>query len=320
MGRRKKPKTQSGLLLDTAPLITIAICTYNRAGYLEDTLADIACQNADSSFVEVLVINNNCTDHTEQVCSSFAENHPEITFTMVHEEKQGLSYARNRAVEESRAGTILYIDDDVILPQNFIQQVVAYHRRHPEMMCCGGRILVSFDDGEPDWIPRELMPMFGLHDLGETDRIYPPGNFPRGGCMMIRKEVFEKNGVFQTDLGRIGSSLLGSEEKEFFDRVRSRGVKLHYRPGLMLWHRIGSGRLSRSYIRNQSLGIGASERLRVSGSVSKTTLKLGSELFKFAASLILAAGYLIRGKRKAAGFLLLFRKWVLQGFFDQQND
>src|SRR5690625_7114231 len=101
-----------------------------------------------------------------------------------------------------------------------------------EARCAGGRIRVSFDsEGKKDrlaWIPSELMPMFGLHELGEKPRIYPPGDFPRGGKMLIFKSVFQKYGAFDVRLGRTGNKLQGGEERAFFERVSGNGVKRYY--------------------------------------------------------------------------------------------
>jgi len=300
-------------------LITIAICTYNRAEYLRDTLVDLQVQSADPGEFEILVINNNSTDHTEEVCSDFSKRSSGLSFRWVRETRQGLSFARNRAVREAASDAVLFIDDDVHLPEMFIETALNYLRRYPEAKCAGGRIFVSFDSDETGWIPKELMPMFGLHDLGDQDRIYPPTNFPRGGNMLIKKSVFEAYGEFHTGLGRMGPDLLGSEEKEFFERIRKEGVVLHYWSDMALWHRIGSDRLKESYLKNQSKGIGRSERIKTIGSPGRRAIKLAGELVKLAGSVVLAAGYLTRGKARAAGFLLKFRIWVLKGFMAGQQ-
>ncbi|MCH8549459.1 MAG: glycosyltransferase [Balneolaceae bacterium] len=297
-------------------LLTIAICTYNRADYLQDTLSDLGLQSCDFNKFEILVIDNNCTDHTEAIALEFAEGRPDISFRYILEENQGLSHARNRAVKEADSDAVLFIDDDVNLPARIVGVAIEKLSRQPEVLCAGGRIQVAFEDSDPDWIPAELMPMFGLHDLGDKDRRYPSGNFPRGGNMLIRKKVFDRAGLFRTDLGRVGSQLLGSEEKEFFDRARRKGIELHYWADLELWHRIGRVRLTKSYLRDQSVGIGASERLRVQGMPVRTALKFTSELVKFGGSLILAMRYRLEGRKMAAGFLLLFRRWVLRGFLN----
>lgn len=296
------------------PQITIAICTYNRAGYLKDTLDDLAEQNVGLNEFEILVVNNNSKDGTETVCEIFSKTNPGHNFRCVKEVNQGLSFARNRAAREAQTPVIIYIDDDVKLPQNFVQTALIYIEKRPSTMCAGGRIEVSFDDASPDWIPDELMPMFGLHDLGDEDQFYPPTNFPRGGNMMIRKSIFDVFGYFDTHLGRTGNQLLGSEEKHFFKKLRKNGVEMHYWADLKLTHRIGSNRLEKEYLEEQSVGIGRSERMRLSESGLATTKKLGSEIVKLLGSLLLAIGYLAKGKTRAAGFILQFRVWVLKGF------
>lgn len=296
------------------PRITIAICTYNRAGYLKDTLDDLSEQNIDPKKFEILVINNNSKDGTETVCEIFLKTRPEFNFRYVQENKQGLSYARNRAAREAQAPVLIYIDDDVKLPRNFLETAILYLNKRPSTMCAGGRIYVSFDDADPDWIPNELMPMFGLHDLGDHDKLYPSTNFPRGGNMMIRKSIFDAFGYFDTQLGRKAGKLLGSEEKHFFEKLRKNGIEMHYWADLELTHRIGGHRLTKDYLREQSIGIGRSERMRISNSGLQTVKKLGSELVKFLGSLILAIGYLMQRKTKAAGFMIQFRIWVLKGF------
>ncbi len=302
--------------MNKLPLITIAICTYNRAEYLRDTLNDIVAQTADSKTYEIVVVNNNSSDHTNDVCRDFAAKYKNHQFKAVKEDKQGLSHARNRAVTEAGSDNILYIDDDVHLPSDFVAAALNYLEKYPDAKCAGGRIYVSFDgfDERPNWIPGELMPMFGLHDLGDSDRMYPSNNFPRGGNMLIRKSVLENTGMFEPDLGRKGEVLLGSEEKQLFEKVRERKIQLHYWANLYLWHRIGENRLQKAYLKEQSAGIGKSERIRVQGNAVAFSAKLAGELIKLAGSLILSAGYLIRGKGKAAGFLLKFRLWVLSGF------
>lgn len=296
------------------PQITIAICTYNRAGYLKDTLDDLSGQSISSEKFEILVVNNNSKDGTETVCEIFEKTHPDHNFRYVKELKQGLSYARNRAAREAETPVLLYIDDDVKLPENFVETALEYIQRRTSTMCAGGRIHVEFEDDETDWIPNELMPMFGLHDLGDQDKLYPSSNFPRGGNMMIRKSIFDAFGYFDTQLGRKGETLLGSEEKHFFEKIRKNGVELHYWTNMELTHRIGKQRLKTEYIREQSIGIGISERMRIAKSELQTIQKFSGEIFKFLGSLILAIGYLARGKAKAAGFIIQFRVWVLQGF------
>jgi len=307
--------------MQTQPRITVAICTFNRADYLRDTLEGLAIQNADSGLFEILVVDNNSSDHTNSVCEEFQKNHAQLTFRVVRELEQGLSRARNRAVKEAGASIILYIDDDVFLPKEFVETAITYSDKYSAPFCAGGRIDVSFDGepGQPAWIPNELMPMFGLHKPFGEEREYPVSNFPRGGNMVIHRSVFEIAGDFKTDLGRTGTQLLGGEEKAFFDAVRRKEIPLFHWPGLRLTHRIGRNRLGKEYIKKQSVGIGYSEWLRVRHNPADIVRKSAEEAVKFAGSLILFLWYGISGRWKAAVFLVQFRIWVLSGFLGSKT-
>lgn len=302
--------------MQTQPRITVAICTYNRADYLRDTLCNLAEQNADPRIFEILVVNNNSTDHTEKICKEFQEAQRELNVRIIHEREQGLSYARNRAARESRAPVLLYIDDDVFLPAEFLQEALSHIETCKAPYCAGGKIDVDFEgeSGKPSWIPGELMPMFGLHKPFDKEQIYSDRNFPRGGNMVIHRSVFKEAGYFKTELGRTGRQLLGGEEKAFFDKVRRKRIPLYYWPSLHLTHRIGKARLEKEYIKEQSIGIGQSEWLRVCHNPADIVHKSAEEAVKFAGSILLFLWYGLTGRWKAARFLMAFRIWVLSGF------
>ena len=92
------------------PRITVAVCTYNRAGLLEECLESLVNQTADANTFEVIVVNNGSTDQTQQVAQQFTRQHS--TFHVVIENKPGLSHARNLAFRNARSNWISYIDDD----------------------------------------------------------------------------------------------------------------------------------------------------------------------------------------------------------------
>ena len=67
---------------------------------MQRTLYSLAEQkNIDLDVIEVLVVDNNCTDMTANVVEAFRERLP---IRRVTENRQGLAHARNRAVAEFR--------------------------------------------------------------------------------------------------------------------------------------------------------------------------------------------------------------------------
>src|SRR5436305_11094952 len=92
-------------------MISVCICTYNRPESLQRTLESLASQlNADSGVIELLIVDNNCTDDTYQIIEAFRVGLP---VRRVTESRQGLAHARNRAVTEFRGDVLLFTDDDV---------------------------------------------------------------------------------------------------------------------------------------------------------------------------------------------------------------
>ena len=53
--------------------LTIAICTYNRANIISECLASLNKQTVDSTNYTLLVIDNNSTDNTKEIVSSFKD-------------------------------------------------------------------------------------------------------------------------------------------------------------------------------------------------------------------------------------------------------
>ncbi len=51
--------------------ITVVICTYNRGVYIRDAMESLYHQTLAKEAYEVIVVNNNSTDNTEQICKKF---------------------------------------------------------------------------------------------------------------------------------------------------------------------------------------------------------------------------------------------------------
>ena len=103
--------------------LTVALCTYNRADFLRQTLAGLARQNFPRDQFEVLVIDNNSRDHTAAVVAEFANTVPAPRHVL--ETQQGLDYARNRAISEARGDIIIFGDDDILVAPDWLAQMLA---------------------------------------------------------------------------------------------------------------------------------------------------------------------------------------------------
>src|SRR6056297_2207095 len=296
--------------------VSFIICTFNRADYLRDSLQSLM-RSASDLPVEVLVVDNNSTDSTPAVCleSEAAAIEKHLKFKYVRETRQGLSFARNRGIREASAPIVIFLDDDISVPDSFADAWIRFFLSFPEAKAAGGKIHVQFDDPRPKWMSSYLLPLLGHHDHGEAIKPYKSSDYPFGGNMAFKKEIFEEIGYFNTDLGRIGSDLKASEEKEFFQRLREANETIYYVPDAYLYHRVNSARLTKEYIRRQAIGLGQSMKLQMSQqSGFRKAYTVIKEIVKWKATTVLFIYYSIKTESEKGVTLFQFRNWIWQGF------
>lgn len=297
--------------------ISFIICTYNRADYLDGTLKTLV-QSAKGQPVEILVVDNNSSDQTRRVCKNFTAEAEEISsdppLHYILETNQGLSYARNRGIAEANAPVIIFLDDDITVPNAFTGSWLSFFDGHPEARAAGGKIHVQFDDPRPKWMSHFLLPLLGHHDHGDSIKLYSNKNYPFGGNMAFKASIFDEYGTFNTELGRIGSDLKASEEKEFFERLQRDNIKIYFVPEALLFHRVNSFRLTKDYIRRQAVGLGQSIALQLKhASRFRKITTVSKEAGKWVATIALFIFYCFKFQGSKGVMLLKFRFWILQG-------
>ena len=212
-------------------MISIIICTYNREKYIGPLLESIAKNDYPKDNYEILLVDNNCTDNTRSVCETFAQQHIDVTFRYVVEPEQGLSAARNKGIKEAKGEIIIYVDDDALVDTNYISSFAEHFTNNPTTMAAGGPIEPLYETQEPKWMsPYTKSLLTAWMNYGKEVRNYPKGRYPGGGNAAYRKIVFDKVGLFNTELGRKGSALFASEEKDIFDKMHALGMQVKYLP------------------------------------------------------------------------------------------
>ena len=296
-------------------MLTAIICTYNRAKYIGSLLESIAANDLPKSEYEILLVDNNCTDNTREICESFAAAHKEVNFRYTTEPEQGLSAARNRGIKEAKGDIIVYIDDDALVDPHYLRAYTEWFAAHPETMACGGPIEPLYETAEPEWMtPYTKTLLTAWMNYGNSPREYPKGRFPGGGNAAYRKSVFDKVGFFNTELGRKGNSLMGAEEKDIFDKMHALKMQIMYLPTPVLHHIIPQTKLEQDYFDRWTTQIGISERKRTLAiSKSKYFKRLFSECIKWCGTIVLLCFYTISFHPAKGWKLILFRRNVTRG-------
>ena len=98
--------------------ITVAIPTYNREQVLINTVQHVLAQGRRAD--EILVIDQT-PEHETKIARQLSRWHADGSIRWLKQEEANLSAARNRALLEATSDIVIFLDDDVILAQNFIR-------------------------------------------------------------------------------------------------------------------------------------------------------------------------------------------------------
>jgi glycosyltransferase involved in cell wall biosynthesis len=232
-------------------MISVIVCTYNRASSLGKTLESLRQMTVPPDLKwELILVDNNSTDKTRTIVQEFSQTSG-LNVHYVFEPQKGLSHARNTGIANSTGEIIAFIDDDVRVAPEWLRELEHTFR---EFDCtgAGGRITPVWDGIiRPKWFATAGPYFLGggpvpLFDYGDKPKqITAP---PVGANMAFRKSAFEKYGLFRPDLGPGGS--LGTQLGDDFDfglRLLRARDKVVYSPRAVVFHPAIQERVTKKY-------------------------------------------------------------------------
>jgi glycosyltransferase involved in cell wall biosynthesis len=210
--------------------ISIIICTYNRCELLKEALVSLVHQTADDSCYEVIIVNNNSTDNTEETVQPLIDKYD--NFRLISESKQGLSHARNRGYREAVFDWVAYMDDDARAFDNYVERIL-YVIENYDFDCFGGVYLPWFKNKKPKWYKKEYQTNRNLKY--ETGELGPDEYFSGGNCV-FRKDLLTKNNGFSTEVGMSGDAPAYGEETLMINDLRKLNCRIGFDPELKINH------------------------------------------------------------------------------------
>lgn len=297
------------------PAISVVICTYNRAVYLPEALSSLYNQTISKDQFEVIVVNNNSTDNTEQVCKEFIATHMDGQFYYSNETEQGASFARNTGAALAKGELLCFMDDDAVAKPDYLALILAFFKAHPDAGGLGGRIIPRYIPEEPKWMSHFVSSLVGNFDYSKEVCVFSANKYPLESNMIIKKSDFDQVNGFNTALpGVKGTLRIGGEGKEFFLKLKAIGRTIYYHPEVIVDHVVETHKLTPEYMYRVASGIGRGERVRTL-EISQTRYwsKIAEYLFKLGAAIVLALGYLLQGNPAKMKPVIQFRIDALKG-------
>lgn len=198
--------------------VSFCVIACNEENTLESLFSDIRNQDYPHELMEIILVDGNSEDNTKGIMKKFAREKNGFDRVLVLDNpKRKQASGWNVAISNARGDIILRIDAHAAVPREFVSKNVACIKLGEDI--CGGQRPNIIDERTP-WKETLLLAessMFGSsiapyrRNIGKT---YVKSMFHAA----YRKEVFEKVGLFNEDLGR-------TEDNEIHYRIRKAGYK-----------------------------------------------------------------------------------------------
>lgn len=228
---------------------SVIIATYNRADELVKTLESLKGLETTEPW-EVILVDNNSSDNTREVVLEQVDSFP-VPLRYVLEKEQGRSAALNAGIRLAKGEILAITDDDVrVNPYWLRNSAEALEKLGCDYL--GGKALPIWGGELPDWLPNRGGKHWGviaLLDYGEKPAEFDENKVPLGVNMVLRRECFDRAGLWDNSIGRKAGTLLGQEVREWSQRGRAAGLRGFYTPDLIVHHVIPADRLTKKYFR-----------------------------------------------------------------------
>lgn len=204
--------------MNTQPLVSIIIPTYNRAHLITETLDSIIVQTYRNW--ECIIVDDGSIDNTAEVVQAYATKDPRFQYHQrpnIH--KPGGNGARNYGLKLSKGEYINWFDsDDLISPNKLEYQVSALREHNPDVIICEWLFFVSKDDVNysKSYSYKDFKGGFELLNYLGSNSTYIPIH-----AYLIKSEIINLSGMWN-------ESLKINQDGEFMVRVLLRTTTVKF--------------------------------------------------------------------------------------------
>ena len=231
---------------------TVIICAHNpRVDHLARVVEALRAQKLSLDQWELIIVDN--ASHTAISSTTDLSWHPSARHVV--ESELGLSWARRRGIREACSDLLVFVDDDNILDEDFLEVAVKIGREWPVLGVWGsGTIRGELEVALPptlqkhrSWLPvrERSTPLWSNFVINEEA-------IPIGAGLCVRREIALaycehcEHSSLQI-VGRQGNALTGYEEFEISLLSCRLGFGIGIFPQLGLTHLISKHRLTPTY-------------------------------------------------------------------------
>jgi O-antigen biosynthesis protein len=233
---------------ETLPLsvpVSVIITTCDRPDDLRNCLHHLIHQQSPRNLEIIVADNRPASGITKPIVESYMEGYPGLRY--VAEPRPGGAYGRNAAIVASTGDIVVTVDDDVTVPQDWLEKLLAPMVR-PEVMAVMGNVLpLELDTQAQDYFEKyrgglgngfQRFEADGAWLNSFTDSVPPVWELGVSANAAFRATIFShpEIGLMDEVLGP-GMPTVGGEENYLVYKILKAGFTAVYEPDAFAWHR-----------------------------------------------------------------------------------
>jgi GT2 family glycosyltransferase len=212
--------------------LSIIIATHARPDSLARLIASLKPQ-LRSSRSELIIAENGTPAPTKLADADAVTAH-------LHDPRPGKCRVQNLAIKRATGEILIFLDDDLIVAKDYVDQVERFFTYRPEFAAMKGRILPAEDPHKIagiNWVYLDLPLVDHGNEIIEVRGVM-------GANMAFLAEAIRTVGPFDE---RLGPGAAGHEEEtEMSARLRRGGYHIGYSPNAVVYHEVDPARANRA--------------------------------------------------------------------------
>jgi len=215
-GSRRSPRKKlHPALPENGPhFVSVIIACYNDERGIKETLKSLSEQTYPTHLWEIIVVNNNSLDRTEETAKSFQHKFKNCVIT--NEPRQSSYAARNKGIRKSKGDILLFLDSDMTVEIEWIS-ICVNELTKLNVGYVGGKVNVFSHNKRPNIFEKyDILTGFPIRNN------VAKWNFAGAGCLIITRHLIDEVGMFDPGLTSGGDFEFGNRVKEHgFDQSYS---------------------------------------------------------------------------------------------------
>lgn len=234
---------------ERAPFVSVIVPTYNRGDMLDVTIGSFVNQNYSADSYEIVVVDNNSSDHTREIVKRWQER-SRVPISYIFEARQGVHFARNTAFKHAVGEILYYTDDDMIAEADLLSEIVKPFFYDARIAVVTGRVLPKWQKEPPPWVLELCQNSLLSLQMRPEHFVISSQNVGVASChQAIRREAFADAGGFNPE--NTAGEWVGDGETGLNLKMMELGYLFAFTNSAVIHHMIPPQRMTQEYLNSR---------------------------------------------------------------------